>query len=214
MGIKYRREKAMMENLLTRHYFNGLAEQWETKMTTEKEKIQKLLSRLELNKCNTLLDIGCGTGLLFPFLNKMTHRKTCIFAIDFAECMAQTAAQKDYNIIHVLCGCARYLPFRSNTFDCIIAFHIFPHIQGKHLALRECWRVLKPFGELGIIHLHSSEEINEIHQVIGGMVKDHKLPSGEQMCRMFQKINFEITDAVDRSGEYFVKGVKIISNNG
>lgn len=201
----------MVENLLTRHYFNGLAKDWNSKQSEKDAKIHKLLSYLDLKRCNTILDIGCGTGVLFPFLTTLTQGQSKIFAIDFAECMAKEAAQKNCPAVKVLCGCARYLPFLDNSIDLIIAFHVIPHIQGKHLALKECWRVLKPYGELAIIHLHGSQEISAIHEEIGGTVKHHKLHSGEHMGRMLNKINFEIKEIVDQKGEYYVIGQKKIT---
>lgn len=198
----------MVENLLTRHYFNGIAKDWNSKQSEKDAKIHKLLSNLNLKSCNTILDIGCGTGVLFPFLTQLTQGETKIFAIDFAESMAQEAAQRNYPAINVLCGCVRYLPFLDNSIDSVIAFHVIPHIQGKKLALKECWRVLKPYGELAIIHLHGSQEINAIHEDIGGTIKNHKLHSGEQMGRMLKKLNFEVKEIVDHTGEYFVVGLK------
>lgn len=200
----------MLENRLTRHYFNDLAEQWKARQISEQVKISKLLSRLDWEHCDTILDIGCGTGILFPFIKNLICDRAKIFAMDFAECMVFEAAQTEFAQIELLCGCARYLPFLDNSIDRIIAFHVLPHIQGKQLALQECWRILKPFGELAIIHLHSSEEINAIHESIGGMVKHHKLPSVEEVCRMLENANFEIKDAIDQSGEYFVGGIKML----
>lgn len=198
----------MVENCLTRHYFNDVAEQWKTRQITEQAKIAQLLSRLDWQDCSTILDIGCGTGVLFPFIEKMTQGRARIFAMDFAEGMVREAHKKNGGV-KLLCGCARYLPFCDNTMDRIVAFHVLPHIQGKQLALQECWRILKPLGELAIIHLHSSEEINGIHETIGGVVKDHKLPPVEQMFSMLETANFKIKDAVDRMGEYFIKGIKL-----
>lgn len=208
MEIKNYREKIMVENLLTQRYFNGLAKDWNSRQSERDVKIYKLLSYLDVKRCNAILDIGCGTGVLFPFLTKLTQGQAKIFAIDFAECMAREAAQKNYPSVNVLCGCARHLPFLDNSIDLVIAFHVIPHIQGKTLALKECWRVLKPCGELAIIHLHGSQEINAIHEEIGGTVKNHKLQSGEQMGRKLKKINFEINEIVDRKGEYYVIGQK------
>jgi ubiquinone/menaquinone biosynthesis C-methylase UbiE len=208
MEIKNNKAKIMVENLLTRHYFNSLAKDWISQQSEQAEKIYQLLSYLNLKRCNSILDIGCGTGVLFPFLTRLTPERAKIFAIDFAEGMAKEAAQKKYATIKVLCGCARYLPLRDNSIDLIIAFHVFPHIQGKSLALKECRRVLKPGGELAIIHLHGSQEINAIHEQIGGPVKDHKLHSGEQLGRMLKQMNFLINKIKDRKGEYYVIGQK------
>jgi len=199
----------MAENILTRQYFNSMAEQWEVKKITEGEEIQNLLSKLDWNHCSTVLDIGCGTGVLFPFLEKMTDGRVKIFAMDFAECMIYEAAQKKYPSIKVLCGCARYLPFQDNSIDRIIAFHVFPHIKGKILTLKECWRVLKPNGELAILHSHSSEKINAIHSEIGGAVKEHYLPPAHQMGKMLNETGFYVKAAIDRSREYYVSGIKI-----
>lgn len=199
----------MKQNIITRHYFNGLAQQWETKQSAEQEKIENLLSKIAWNPGMTILDIGCGTGVLFPFLEKISQGRKSIFAMDFAESMAHEAAQKKYPSIKVLCGCARYLPFPHNSVDRVIAFNTFPHIQGKNLAIKECWRVLKSNGELAILHTHSSAEINAIHEEIGGAVKNHKLPSARQMCQMLKSVGFNIKQAVDRAGEYFLSGIKI-----
>jgi len=200
----------MLENILTRNYFNSIAQEWETKQAEQREKIEYLLSRINLQRYDFVLDVGCGTGVLFPYLAKFSNGKTKIFAIDFARSMIQSAAQKNFNSIHILCGCARYLPFPNNMFDCIIAFHVLPHIRGKKLALKECWRVLKSHGELDIIHLHSSYEINAIHEKIGGTVKNHKLASAGQMAKLLHQINFKISDSVDRSGEYYIRATKSV----
>lgn len=200
----------MIENLLTRHYFNGQAEAWKTRWPSKQNKIESLLSRLDLREYHTILDIGCGTGVLFPYLEKLTYGQAKIFALDFAEFMVREATRKKIAAVNILCGCARYLPFVNNSIDRIIAFHVLPHIQGKQLAIKECWRILKPLGELAIIHLHSSKETNTIHETIGGTVKDHKLLPVEQVCHMLENANFKIRDAIDQSGEYFVDGIKIL----
>ncbi|KPL15152.1 MAG: hypothetical protein AMS26_08470 [Bacteroides sp. SM23_62] len=200
----------MKKNIQTRRYFNGLAEEWEAKKIADDEKIENLLIKIDWDNCKIILDIGCGTGVLFPYLEQITHGQAKILAMDFAESMVQEAAQKKYSSIKILCGCARYLPFLDNSVDLIIAFHVFPHIKGKKLAMKECWRVLKPNGELAILHIHSSQEINAIHREIGGAVKNHKLPSAKQMCQMLDSVGFKIKQAVDRGGEYFLNGRKIM----
>jgi len=199
----------MTENILTRHYFNGVAEQWEAKKIIEDAEIENLLSKLDWTHCKTILDIGCGTGVLFPYLEKTTNQQMKIYAMDFAECMISEAAQKKYPSIKLFCGCARYLPLHDNSIDRIIAFHVIPHIKSKQSTLKECWRVLKPNGELAILHIHSSEKINSIHSEIGGAVKGHFLPSANQLGKMLNETGFYVKAMIDRSGEYYVSGIKM-----
>ncbi len=202
----------MVENLLTRRYFNGLAAQWSAQESKTTEEIFRLLAHLNLSRCHSILDLGCGNGVLFPFLAHLTNGKAQIFAIDFAERMVRSAKQRNCRSVHLLCGCARYLPFKKNCIDLIIAFQVFPHIRGKQLALQECWRVLKPSGELAIVHRHGSQQINAMHEQIGGIVKNHRLPPATEMAQLLKYAGFEVTQVVDRSEEYLVCGKKGVAH--
>jgi len=199
----------MNEDLCTRNYFNSLAAEWHEYEHEEKQKIYELLSKLDLEQDHVILDMGCGTGVLFPFLTQLTMGQAKIFAIDFAQAMAQKAIKNKNQSPDIVCGNVQYLPFRPNMFHRIIAFHIFPHIHHKILALKECRRVLKPTGELGIIHLHGSEKTNSFHAQIGENVKHHTLPAAEQMCHLLQRENFNVKKSIDRSEEYFIRAVKL-----
>lgn len=198
----------MREDVIIQHYFNGLATEWEKNEPEEKQKIIKILSRLNIKENYKILDLGCGTGILFPLLTMLTKGRAKIFAIDFAQRMVQQAEENKNQPIDIMCGDVQHLPFRDNVFHRIVAFHVFPHIRHKNFALKECRRVLKPSGELGIIHLYSSQEINSIHAIIGGIVKDHKLPSKNQMCHLLQEEKFVVKTAIDKPGQYFIRAIK------
>lgn len=209
VAIEYPQKKTMVENLITRQHFEQMAAHWHSSALVSNEKIDHLLQRLDFSRCRSILDLGCGTGVLFRFLIQLTRREAQIFACDFAEAMTHLAVQQCGPGPILLCACARYLPFQNNRFDLIIAFHVFPHIRGKLSALQECWRVLKPGGELVIMHAHSSREINTIHNQIGGAVKNHRLPSGADLGRMLNLVGFQPEQIIDQPGEYFVKGFKM-----
>lgn len=200
----------MVENLITRQYFEQMAARWHSLTLVSNEKIDHLIRRLDFSRYRSILDLGCGAGVLFPFLIRLTRSDTQLFACDFAEAMTHIAAQQFHPGPIVLCACARYLPFQKNRFDLIIAFHVLPHIKGKQLALLECWRVLKPGGELVIMHAHSSKEINAIHDQISGPVKNHRLPSGTDVGRMLNSVGFQLEQIIDQPGEYFVRGLKMV----
>ena len=60
------------------------------------------------------------------------------------------------------------IPFRADQFDRVTCFSAFPHFPNKGRALLEMVRVLKRGAKLFIAHLHSVEEINQLHQEMGG----------------------------------------------
>ena len=208
MEISSDTKEIVNHDLLTRAYFNNLADGWENKQSNENQKIEELLSRLNLKNADTILDIGCGTGVLFPFFQKFIHSKTRIFAVDFAECMAQTAILNCNGNIDIICGDSQSLPFKNNYFDRIVAFNVFPHIKDKRVALQEYWQVLKPAGELAIIHLRGSKELNNFHSELGGEVAFHRLPSARELSQILFGMDYDVKDAVDKSNEYFLKAIK------
>ena len=191
-----------------RNYFNGIAPRWDVGQSAEEEKILDLLSRLNIGGANTILDMGCGTGILFPHIKKMAHHRARVFAIDISECMAERALQNGNSSIHVICGDIQQLPFPDNVFHCIIAFQVFPHIHHIEHALKECHRVLIPHGEIGIIHQHSSEELNVYHATLPEPVKNHLMPSGENMKLILERNYFKVGATIDKPGEYFVSAQK------
>lgn len=197
------------DDLLTREHFNNLAPEWDNRMTYAADRIEQLLSRLSLENSKNILDLGCGTGILFPILNKLTNNGTRVYAIDYAEEMAVLAASKNYEHIIPFCADAQNLPFREEKFDTVIAFHVFPHFADATAGLSECWRVLKYGGELSIIHLRSSTELNDFHATLNGPVKKHKLISGDEMGSLLQNMNFNVDLIMDEPGEYFVRAMKV-----
>ena len=66
----------------------------------------------------------------------------------------------------LLAGLGQVLPFRDETFDTVMAFHVYEHLRSDEESIRmfsEISRVLKPsgvakIGPLEIMHVGSSEE--------------------------------------------------------
>ena len=68
------------------------------------------------------------------------------------------------------------LTLPSEYFDAVICFGLFPHLENKAQALNQIHRVLKPNGQLFIVHALSSAEIKE-HHMISTAVTHHALPN-------------------------------------
>jgi len=196
----------------TRQYFNHMAPEWDRRMTDPCERIESLLSKLAIHRARRILDLGCGTGIIFPALRKLVQPGAHVYAIDYAAGMASIAASKNYDEISPFCADVHHLPFRNENFDSIIAFHVFPHFADSTVALKECWRVLKNGGELSIIHLRSSEELNAFHETLQGPVKNHRLIQGDQLGELLQSLDYSVATIVDAPGEYFVRAVKFDRN--
>ena len=192
----------------TRNHFNNLAGNWDENCHPEKQKIIHFLKEIDLKPDQKILDLGCGTGVLFPYLSELTEEKSEICAIDSAICMAATAFKKNSANVEIICADIQFLPLSSCCFDRIIAYQVFPHISNQFQAIKECYRILKQGGLLAIVHPRGSQEMNDFHKALGGVVESHILLSGEKMAALAKKTTFEIRIVRDNPEEYFIVAQK------
>ena len=102
-----------------------------------------VLEALTERRVKTILDVGCGTGLLTTRLAE--ELSADVTGCDFSAGMLEQARQRSRRPKWVQ-GDATALPFESASFDaltCTESFHWYPD-QGR--AAREFARVLRPGG--------------------------------------------------------------------
>ncbi len=104
---------------------------------------------LDIQRNDTLLDMGCGTGIialaLAPWVDK-------IEGIDYSSKMVERAKAncKYVDKIALQQGDIRSLPFPAEMFDKILGYSILQYLStGEELSqtLEEAYRVLKPGGK-------------------------------------------------------------------
>lgn len=87
-----------------------------------------------------VLDLGCGTGFNRRFLPSETRyvgidplQLVPGYSFPFARAMGE------------------FLPFTGGVFDCVICIATLDHVADPERIFRECHRVLRPQGVLGIV---------------------------------------------------------------
>jgi Methylase involved in ubiquinone/menaquinone biosynthesis len=110
-----------------------------------------LYDQLGLCEDINVLELGCGNASLW-LRNVDRIPKNCkITLTDISEGMLEDARKnlgdysKNFNFNH---ADAQNIPYEDNSFDVVIADHIFYHISDKQKALSEIRRVLKSNGYL------------------------------------------------------------------
>lgn len=142
-------------------FFNDMAEKWDATNHYDMDKIELMIKLLYIKKGDSVLDVGAGTGVLTPFLLKITEN---ICAIDSAEKMIEVARRKFSNTpVNFVHGDVLEYPFDDGAFDHIICYSMFPHFDDKPRAIAHLAKKLKPGGLLSILHSASKEKINGIH---------------------------------------------------
>ncbi|HIQ50081.1 MAG TPA: class I SAM-dependent methyltransferase [Nanoarchaeota archaeon] len=95
--------------------------------------------RNEVKKEDLILDVGCGTGKHLLYLKDYS-----ILGLDISIEMAKIAKNKTGKFIIV--GDVQYLPFKSNSFTCVISFFGALNHTEIHKALKEIRRILVKGG--------------------------------------------------------------------
>ena len=149
-------------------FFDRHAPHWDTYGSGPQatlDRLTQLKDLLELKPGMNLLEVGCGTGQITQWLADRVHPGR-VLAVDFSAQMLEKARVKaitaEFSRADV---CSEVL---GEKFDTILCFHSFPHFRDKPAALQNLTRALKPQGQLLILHLSGSREINQFHTHVGG----------------------------------------------
>ncbi|NOZ63500.1 MAG: class I SAM-dependent methyltransferase [Caldiserica bacterium] len=119
-----------------------------------------LKSLLEEIRGKRILDVGCGNGIITEFLTASNE----VLGLDFSFSMLKMAEKK--NFIPILGG-ASHLPFKSNTFDCVLGIGLLQYIENEAEVVREMARVTKPRGTIILSLLHKNSLIRELIEWTG-----------------------------------------------
>lgn len=89
-----------------------------------------------------ILDVGCGTGAMASDLTKVGS----VVASDLSEHALGFSRRR--NLASLCCADAMRLPFRSGSFDIVVALDLLEHLPDDRAAAAEFRRVLAPEGWL------------------------------------------------------------------
>ena len=106
-----------------------------------------------------VLDVACGTGMLFPdYLKRSVNTVT---GIDISPEMAKIALSK-FPEVTVICGDVEEAKF-DRKFDAVMVYNAFPHFSDPAGLIEALARVVKPGGRLSVAHSMSRTQLQRHH---------------------------------------------------
>ena len=182
-------------------FFDKLASEWDKTNVRNEEVIAEILEKGGIRKGIKVLDIACGTGVLFPDYQKFGAEIT---GIDISENMVKTAREK-FPDVKIICGDATDFHF-DEKFDVIMIYNAFPHFDEPEKLINNLAEALNSNGRLSIAHGISERELAECHS---GCAKNVSVPLVKKetladMLKPYLDVDVMISD--DRM--YMVSGVR------
>lgn len=140
-------------------------------------KIKAALEKVEIKKHSSVLDIGCGTGLLF---DHVANKARMVIGLDVSKKILHEARKRaeKFGSVHLIWADADYLPFKDGIFSHIFAITLLQNMPFPEKTLNEA---LRTAGEDAVI-------------VATGLKKKFSM---ESFKKLLLKLNLNITDIMD-----------------
>ena len=186
-------------------FFDRCAPTWDATMIKSDVIIGKILDNAEVGEGMDILDVACGTGVMFDYY--LQRGVASVTGIDIAPEMARIATNKYIGEprVQVICGDVETYRF-DRKFDRIVVYNAFPHFPHPKRLIKTLAGFLKADGRLTVAHGMSREAIDNHHNGAASKVSNG-LMSAESLKRIFDA-HFAVEVVISNRFMYQVSGVK------
>jgi ubiquinone/menaquinone biosynthesis C-methylase UbiE len=118
-----------------------------------REVARRSFELMSLGPGDSVLDVGCGTGVLLPALVEAVGPTGRVTGLDHSNAFLARAHRRLADAgwaerVELVRGDAQALPFEGGTFDVAHAERVLMHLADPDLAIREMVRVTRPGGRV------------------------------------------------------------------
>lgn len=191
-----------MEQQEVIRFFDRCAPSWDVGLVRNEAVISAILDNAGVKAGVDVLDVACGTGVLFS--DYLQRGVASLTAIDISPEMVKLARQK-YPKVCVLCGDVEQTVF-DQCFDVIMIYNAFPHFPDPARLIGRLARWVKPGGRLSVAHGMSREMLNHHHSGTASRVSVDLLAENE-LAALFAPY-FDVDTVISDERMYQVAGRK------
>lgn len=176
-------------------------------------RLKYVLRALERIKKGKVLEVGCGGGTFARAIKKYRPELE-VLGCDISKEALKAAREVGQGVEYVL-GKAEKLPFNDRSFEVVVSFDVWEHLDKPQSAFREAARVLKPRG---LMHFFVPLEGNKwsLYQLLPKKIYEYKtgntghiqVYTKEKLTRMLIEVGLKIKKN-NYSGGYFYQLVDL-----
>ncbi len=185
------------------NYFDEVAKVWHKISRCDSAKIKRLLSLLQLQQDDLVLDVGTGTGAMIPYIRERVGNLVPIAAVDSSSKMLQEAERcYPHNGVHFILADVEQ-DYLSGRYDAILLYQVFPHFRNPVETIdRLVIDNLRCGGRLLIAHPQNRMRVNELHEQLAGRVFSRSLLPVEEQVARFCRMGLSVS-SFDETDEYY-----------
>ncbi len=195
-----------MDKTKIAEFFNRLSTGWDAQLETDGAKIHEILDVAGVRSGLSVLDIACGTGVLFDYY--LGRDAEHITGVDISEGMLGEAKKKyaENSRVELILADAEEYSF-PEKYDCCMVFNAFPHFCEPERLLKNLKAALKDGGTLTVAHDWGRAALDEHHKNEASDVSCGLMASGE-LEKLFTSCGFRDIYCKENEGIYIVSGIK------
>ena len=185
-------------------YFDRRAPHWDRENQADPAIIRAILDNAQVKEGQDVLDVACGTGVLFPYYSE--RKVGSLTAIDLSPAMVKIAGEKAAEAPNVTVVCGDVETWQPDKkFDCIVVYNAFPHFPYPKRLLKTLAGLLKEGGRLTVAHGASREAINAMHEDKAAVSQE--LMEAQKLTRLFDA-HYDVEVMISNDRMYQVVGRK------
>lgn len=186
------------------NFFDKYADNWDDNYSPNDPIRTSIATLSGAGSGKKVLDIACGTGVMFKDLLKLDVES--ITGIDISNGMTEVAKVKFKDESKVNIIREDIMKFSGEEFDVAIMFNAYPHFLDKDAMINHVSGLLRKGGRFTVAHGAGKEVINQCHSNVPTDISSRLLPAAEEAEKFKKYFNIDIV--VDTPYCYMISGIK------